>query len=85
MIYDISGIKLCNMCDENGWTAAQRISSALYGSTAAEIERVFDILFSAVFIWGIIEIGFLRGTPGPNRHGPDPLAATNTEGHPRVQ
>lgn len=26
-------------------------------------------------IWAIIETGFLRGTPGPNEYGPDPLAA----------
>jgi uncharacterized membrane protein YhaH (DUF805 family) len=25
-------------------------------------------------IWAIVENGFLRGTPGPNRFGPDPLA-----------
>jgi len=24
-------------------------------------------------IWGLVEIGFLRGTRGPNRYGPDPL------------
>lgn len=24
-------------------------------------------------IWLLIELGFLRGTPGPNRFGPDPL------------
>jgi uncharacterized membrane protein YhaH (DUF805 family) len=26
-------------------------------------------------LWMFIEIGFLRGTRGPNRFGPDPLAA----------
>ena len=26
-------------------------------------------------LWYLIECGFLRGTPGPNNHGPDPLAA----------
>jgi uncharacterized membrane protein YhaH (DUF805 family) len=26
--------------------------------------------------WGYIEIGFLRGTRGPNRFGPDPLSPT---------
>lgn len=25
-------------------------------------------------IWLFIDLGFLRGTPGPNRFGPDPLA-----------
>lgn len=26
------------------------------------------------WIWLLVVIGFLRGTPGPNRFGPDPLA-----------
>jgi uncharacterized membrane protein YhaH (DUF805 family) len=26
-------------------------------------------------LWYFIECGFLRGTPGPNSYGPDPLAA----------
>ena len=25
-------------------------------------------------VWTIVETGFLRGTPGPNRFGPDPLS-----------
>jgi len=29
-----------------------------------------------VFLWLLIECGFLRGTVGPNRYGPDPLGAT---------
>jgi uncharacterized membrane protein YhaH (DUF805 family) len=27
----------------------------------------------ALSIWGLVEIGFLRGTVGPNQYGPDPL------------
>jgi uncharacterized membrane protein YhaH (DUF805 family) len=26
------------------------------------------------FVWGTIELGLLKGTSGPNRFGPDPLA-----------
>ena len=26
-------------------------------------------------VWYIVELGFLPGTPGPNRYGPDPLGA----------
>ena len=29
-----------------------------------------------VALWFLIELGFLRGTPGDNRYGPDPLAST---------
>jgi len=24
-------------------------------------------------IWALVELGFLKGTPGPNQYGPDPL------------
>ena len=30
----------------------------------------------AISVWALVELGFLRGTVGPNRYGPDPLAAT---------
>jgi uncharacterized membrane protein YhaH (DUF805 family) len=26
-------------------------------------------------VWALVEIGFLRGTVGPNQYGPDPLEA----------
>lgn len=32
-------------------------------------------------IWGFVEMGFLKGTPGPNRFGSDPLAPTDTRPH----
>jgi uncharacterized membrane protein YhaH (DUF805 family) len=35
---------------------------------------VLQIAALALSLWGLIEIGFLRGTTGPNRFGPDPLA-----------
>jgi uncharacterized membrane protein YhaH (DUF805 family) len=32
------------------------------------------VLSGAITIWGLIELGCLRGTIGPNRYGPDPLS-----------
>lgn len=29
-------------------------------------------------LWSLVECGFLPGTPGPNRFGPDPLASTKS-------
>ena len=29
----------------------------------------------AITVWAFVELGCLRGTVGPNRYGPDPLAA----------
>ena len=36
---------------------------------------VLALVGLAISIWALIELGFLRGTAGPNRYGPDPLAA----------
>ncbi|MGH6872318.1 MAG: DUF805 domain-containing protein [Rhizomicrobium sp.] len=33
----------------------------------------FVVLALVFMVWGIVELGFLRGTKGPNRFGPDPL------------
>lgn len=35
---------------------------------------VFSLASVALSVWGFVELGCLRGTPGPNRFGPDPLA-----------
>jgi uncharacterized membrane protein YhaH (DUF805 family) len=29
---------------------------------------------AAIAVWGLVEIGFLKGTSGPNDFGPDPLS-----------
>ena len=34
---------------------------------------VLSIGAFAISIWGLVELGFLRGTVGPNQYGPDPL------------
>lgn len=45
----------------------------------AEFAGVMAIVLTgaslALSIWAMIELGFLRGTPGPNAYGADPLAA----------
>jgi uncharacterized membrane protein YhaH (DUF805 family) len=33
-------------------------------------------------VWGMVELFFLRGTPGPNRFGPDPLAVDESGAQP---
>ena len=56
----------------------------LWPSIAVQAKRWHDINKSALWvfinfipligpIWALIENGFIRGTPGPNRFGPDPL------------
>jgi uncharacterized membrane protein YhaH (DUF805 family) len=38
------------------------------------LSLVLSLLTLVVGIWALVELGILKGTPGPNRHGPDPLA-----------
>jgi len=35
---------------------------------------IFQLASTVISLWGLVEIGFLKGTVGPNRFGPDPLA-----------
>ena len=35
---------------------------------------ILQVIALVLNIWALVELGFLRGTPGPNRFGPDPLA-----------
>lgn len=39
------------------------------------IDFLLNLIIFAVGIWFFIELGCLRGTVGPNEHGPDPLEA----------
>lgn len=43
------------------------------GEYAGGLGIVLMIAAFALSIWGLVEIGFLRGTVGPNQYGPDPL------------
>ena len=49
---------------------------SVLSSAADRIEGggiILHLVSFAITIWAIIELGFLRGTIGPNRFGPDPL------------
>jgi uncharacterized membrane protein YhaH (DUF805 family) len=35
---------------------------------------ILSLAAAAIAIWAFVELGCLRGTPGPNQYGPDPLA-----------
>ena len=44
------------------------------GDLTGDVGLIFHIVSVAISIWALVELGFLRGTTGPNRFGPDPLA-----------
>jgi len=39
-----------------------------------EFSMALNFVSSLISIWALIELGFLKGTEGPNDYGPDPLA-----------
>ena len=44
------------------------------GAIGTALDYVLTPAAFVLTIWGFVEIGCLRGTPGSNRYGPDPLA-----------
>jgi uncharacterized membrane protein YhaH (DUF805 family) len=44
------------------------------GAIGTILHYMLALLSLAIMIWGFVEIGLLRGTAGPNKYGPDPLA-----------
>lgn len=41
--------------------------------TQSGLGMVLGLLSLVIGIWALVELGILKGTPGPNQHGPDPL------------
>jgi uncharacterized membrane protein YhaH (DUF805 family) len=39
------------------------------------LDYILGIATFVIAIWFLIELGFLRGTQGPNQYGPDPLGS----------
>lgn len=37
------------------------------------LSMIFSLLIAVAGLWMLIDLGFLQGTRGPNRYGPDPL------------
>jgi uncharacterized membrane protein YhaH (DUF805 family) len=46
---------------------------ATHQPTYNSIDYSFSLVFIAIFVWFIVELGCLRGTVGPNEYGPDPV------------
>jgi uncharacterized membrane protein YhaH (DUF805 family) len=41
-------------------------------AAASTLDQSFLLLGTAIGLWYFIELGWMDGTPGPNRYGPDP-------------
>jgi uncharacterized membrane protein YhaH (DUF805 family) len=74
------GIRRLHDRDKSGrWLAVFYGLPLLFGYIADTIDIGLEFLLSlastAIAVWAFIELGCLRGTEGPNRFGPDPLAS----------
>lgn len=74
------GVKRLHDRDRSGWwivlfyfgpAVLQGAQQSAESATLASI--ILGLGAFAVSIWALVELGFLRGTRGPNRFGPDPL------------
>ena len=70
------GIKRLHDRDKSGWWL---LLFYLVPGVFDGLDRVlgpnliFNLVSLAISLWMIVELGFLRGTSGPNRYGNDPL------------
>ena len=73
------GVKRLHDRDKSGWWILLfYLAPSVLGSIANTSEQplvgfVLGVGSFVISIWALVELGFLRGTVGPNRYGPDPL------------
>jgi uncharacterized membrane protein YhaH (DUF805 family) len=78
------GVKRLHDRDKSGWwIVVFYILPWIVGSAANAVDKqgndtltlILSLIGLLLMLWGIVVLGFLRGTRGPNRFGPDPLQA----------
>jgi uncharacterized membrane protein YhaH (DUF805 family) len=83
-VYAVTSIKRLHDRNKSGWWIVPFVvAPGLFGrfedwlgdSSAA---AVLGLAVFVLYVWGFIELAFLKGTHGPNRFGPDPLAPVST-------
>jgi uncharacterized membrane protein YhaH (DUF805 family) len=84
MIWLFVAVMVRRLHDRNwsGWWAIPILAGSLVpdllervGDVSLGVQLPLLLLSAIVGIWSLIELGFLRGTAGENRFGPDPLAS----------
>ena len=73
------GVKRLHDRDRSGWwivlfyVVPGVLGGAGKGTDGDLAQGILGLATLVLSIWGLVELGFLRGTRGPNRFGPDPL------------
>jgi uncharacterized membrane protein YhaH (DUF805 family) len=79
------GVKRMHDRDKSGWwTLLFYVAPGILSGWQVTTPSVASVTLLgyaslAILVWGIVELGFLRGTPGANRFGPDPLNRLSDE------
>jgi uncharacterized membrane protein YhaH (DUF805 family) len=80
--YAAASIKRLHDRNKSGWWMIPFVAATgLYGQFGGWLGGAAFFVGLAVFIafiWGLVEMYFLKGTNGPNRFGPDPLPKAQT-------
>jgi uncharacterized membrane protein YhaH (DUF805 family) len=69
------GIKRLHDRDKTGWWLLVFYLVPMLLNGLADVSSIFSLAAFAISIWAFVELGCLRGTQGPNKYGPDPLAS----------
>ena len=80
------GVKRLHDRDKSGWylvlfyiVPSVLVFAAILVGTIMEdsfmIAALLGLVAFAIGVWAFVEMGYLRGTVGANRYGPDPLAS----------
>ena len=72
------GSKRLHDRDKSAWwlllfLVAPIVLHAIGRHAAAPGGRIVGLAGTAIWLWAVVELGFLPGTAGPNRFGPDPV------------
>jgi uncharacterized membrane protein YhaH (DUF805 family) len=72
------GVKRLHDRNKSGWWIlvfyfVPSILNALSFQVDGPMSTLLTLAGFAISLWGLVELGFLRGTVGPNQYGPDPL------------
>jgi uncharacterized membrane protein YhaH (DUF805 family) len=74
------GIKRLHDRDKSGWWllvfyVLPAVLSSIAEAAGTGLQFIFLLAILALWIWGFVELGCLRGTVGPNKYGSDPLVS----------
>ncbi len=83
--FAVASIKRLHDRNKSGWWMVAFVAAPfLYGQfggwlRGSGVEFFVGLAVLIAFLWGFVEMSFLKGTNGPNRYGPNPLAPTDAK------